>query len=143
MRILIIPDVHANIEALETLNERYNHLICLGDLVDYGPSRREALQFLQERASYGVRGNHDTAVGFRVDCQCVPPYRELSIATRDYMWEVLGEDDLAFLRSRPVSAPWSSAARAFISAMPRLRITSIAIFRMTLQTRFGRMRRLG
>ena len=103
MRILIISDVHANIEALQALNERYDYLICLGDLVDYGPSPREALQFLRERASYVVRGNHDTAVGFRVDCQCMPPYRELSIATREYMWEVLGEDDLAYLRSFPVN----------------------------------------
>lgn len=103
MRILIISDVHANIEALQALNERYDHLLCLGDLVDYGPSPREALQFLRERASYIVRGNHDMAVGYRVDCQCVPPYRELSIATREYMWQVLGAEDLAYLRSLPVN----------------------------------------
>ncbi len=103
MRILIISDVHANIEALRALNERYDRLICLGDLVDYGPSPREALQFLREHASYVVRGNHDTAVGYRVDCQCVPPYRELSIATREYMWQVLSEEELAYLRSLPVN----------------------------------------
>lgn len=103
MRILIISDVHANLEALQALDEHYDQLICLGDLVDYGPSPREALQFLRERASYVVRGNHDTAVGYRVDCQCVPPYLELSVATREYMWQVLGERDLAYLRSLPVN----------------------------------------
>jgi putative phosphoesterase len=103
MRILIISDVHANIEALHALNERYDHLLCLGDLVDYGPSPREALQFLQERASYVVRGNHDTAVGYYSDCQCVQPYRRLSVATRDYMWQVLDEDHLSYLRKLPVN----------------------------------------
>jgi putative phosphoesterase len=103
MRILIISDVHANIEALQALNERYDHLMCLGDLVDYGPSPREALQFLRERASLGVRGNHDNAVGYRIDCQSSPLYHELSVATREYMWQVLGEDDLAYLRNLPVN----------------------------------------
>jgi putative phosphoesterase len=103
MRILIISDVHANIEALQALKEPYDYLLCLGDLVDYGPSPREALAFLQERASYGVRGNHDTAVGYHVDCQCVQPYRELSITTRDYMWQVLDEDHLSYLRRLPVN----------------------------------------
>ena len=63
MRILLISDVHANIDALQALDERYDQLLCLGDLVDYGPSPREALQFLRERAPRIVRGNHDTAVG--------------------------------------------------------------------------------
>jgi putative phosphoesterase len=103
MRILIISDVHANSEALQALKEPYDYLLCLGDLVDYGPSPREALAFLQERASYVVRGNHDMAVGYHVDCQCVEPYRELSIATRDYMWQVLDEDHLAYLRRLPVN----------------------------------------
>ena len=103
MRILIISDVHANIEALQALDERYDQLICLGDLVDYGPSPREVLQWLRGRASSIVRGNHDTAVGYRVDCQCVPPYRELSLATRAYMWQLLGEEDLAYLRNLPVN----------------------------------------
>lgn len=102
MRILIISDVHADLEALQALDERYDRLICLGDLVDYGPSPREALQFLRERASYVVRGNHDNAVGYRVDCRCVPPYRELSIATRQYMRQLLDEEELAYLRDLPV-----------------------------------------
>lgn len=103
MRILIISDVHANLEALQALDERYDRLICLGDLVDYGPSPQEALQFLRERASYIVRGNHDNAVGYGVDCRCVPPYRELSIATRAYMRQLLDEEELAYLEGLPVN----------------------------------------
>jgi len=38
MRLLMISDVQADIEALHALDERYDHLICLGDLVDYRAS---------------------------------------------------------------------------------------------------------
>jgi len=37
MRIAIISDVHANLAALEVVQESYDFLLCLGDLVDYGP----------------------------------------------------------------------------------------------------------
>ena len=42
MRTLIISDGRANIEALQALKEPSDHLLCLGDLVDYGPSPRVA-----------------------------------------------------------------------------------------------------
>ena len=38
MKIVIISDIHANFEALQSLPEDdYDELWCLGDLVDYGP----------------------------------------------------------------------------------------------------------
>jgi predicted phosphodiesterase len=58
MRFLIISDEHANIEALQALNEHYDYLLCLGDLVDYGPSPREALEFLQQRTSMAPCPGH-------------------------------------------------------------------------------------
>ncbi|NIW44834.1 MAG: metallophosphoesterase, partial [Gammaproteobacteria bacterium] len=40
MRILVISDIHANANALETVLEaadNYSEVWCLGDLVGYGP----------------------------------------------------------------------------------------------------------
>lgn len=38
MRLLLIADIHANYEALETVLEiSHDRVICLGDIVDYGP----------------------------------------------------------------------------------------------------------
>ncbi|WP_243683982.1 metallophosphoesterase [Methanosarcina barkeri] len=46
MRILLIADIHANYEALETVLEiPYDRAICLGDIVDYGRIRTNVLIF--------------------------------------------------------------------------------------------------
>ncbi len=44
MRIIIISDVHANLAALEAVQEPHDVLLCLGDLVNYGPQPGEAIQ---------------------------------------------------------------------------------------------------
>ena len=65
MRIAIISDIHANLEALETVlsvigpAERF---ICLGDIVGYGPNPNECVE--RVRGLPGlicVAGNHDLA----------------------------------------------------------------------------------
>lgn len=65
MRYLILSDVHSNLEALEkslALAEgKYDKLLCLGDLVGYGPDPNEVINRLRPLASVIVRGNHDKA----------------------------------------------------------------------------------
>ena len=82
MRIAIISDVHANLAALESIGEPYDLLLCLGDLVDYGPQPREAIHWVRERALKVIRGNHDHALGYAVDCRCAPVMHEASVTTR-------------------------------------------------------------
>jgi diadenosine tetraphosphatase ApaH/serine/threonine PP2A family protein phosphatase len=65
MRYLILTDIHANIEALDTCLadarvRRYDETLVLGDLVGYGPDPNlvvERVQALEPLAL--VRGNHD------------------------------------------------------------------------------------
>jgi hypothetical protein len=38
MRHLILADIHANIDALEAINESFDCMLFLGDLVGYGPA---------------------------------------------------------------------------------------------------------
>lgn len=101
MRILIISDIHANIEALEAIREEYDCFICLGDLVDYGPSPRECIDFIKNNAHAVVRGNHDNAVAFRMDCKCSEAYKLMSVKTRELMWSILGEEEINYLGSLP------------------------------------------
>ena len=103
MKILILSDIHANIEALEAIKEEYDYLFCLGDLVDYGPSPRECIDFIKSNAYAIVRGNHDNAVAFRVDCQCSKAYRPMSEKTREFMWEILGQGEISYLGSLPLN----------------------------------------
>lgn len=104
MRILVVSDVHANWAALREVPENIDRVLCLGDLVDYGPDPRPCIDWMRERQAVGVRGNHDNAVAFRVGCGCAPAMRAASEETRGLMWDLLEPADLDYLGSRPLTA---------------------------------------
>ena len=104
MRICIISDLHANMEALWALPNDYDELWVLGDLVNYGPNPAEIIDFVRSRASMIVRGNHDHSVGFDTECGCSPRFRAMAEATRDYTSSVLSAADKQFLRDLPTCA---------------------------------------
>ena len=63
MRIALVSDIHANIEALTAVLEDIDSLgcekiYCLGDLVDYGPNPCEVLDIAMERFDLTILGNH-------------------------------------------------------------------------------------
>ena len=105
MKALILSDIHANYPALKAVLDKdgsYDKLIFLGDVVDYGPHPKECLTFIKENADYYVLGNHDNALGFDTDCNCMGPFREYSIETRKWHKTILDKDDIKFLRSMPI-----------------------------------------
>jgi predicted phosphodiesterase len=67
MKIVIISDLHGNAESLAALQEPYDELWVLGDLVNYGPDPEAVVAAVRDRATLIVRGNHDHAVGYDVD----------------------------------------------------------------------------
>lgn len=101
MKILIISDLHANREALDAVQESWDRLICLGDLVDYGTCPHEILDFVKQHASLTVCGNHDHAVAFDADCGCAPPFHAMSVATRALMKQMLSSQEIEYLRDLP------------------------------------------
>src|SRR5438132_2358407 len=104
MRICIISDVHANMDALSTLPGEYDELWVLGDLVNYGPEPAATIEFVRSHAAMVVRGNHDQSVGFDIDCGCSPRFRAMAEATRDYAIATLSSADRQYLRQLPTSA---------------------------------------
>lgn len=103
MRLLLLADIHANLEALETvLDVPHDRTICLGDIVDYGPDPDRCIDLLRKKNITTVRGNHDNAVAFKVDCQCGYKYRHLSVATREYTWEILDRSRIEYLQKLPL-----------------------------------------
>jgi putative phosphoesterase len=103
-KIVIISDLHSNLEALSALPRDYDELWVLGDLVNYGPNPAEAIEFVRSRASVVVRGNHDNSVGFDADCRCSPRFCAMAEATGDYTRSILSAADKQFLRDLPISA---------------------------------------
>jgi putative phosphoesterase len=102
MKVLLIADIHGNYEALQTvLKIPHDKAICLGDIVDYGPEPDRCINLLREKAIPTIRGNHDNAVAFKVDCQCGYRYKHLSIATREYTWKILDRAEIEYLKKLP------------------------------------------
>ena len=68
MRIALISDVHGNLPGLEASLEFLDSLgtdqiVCLGDLVHYGPYPSEVVDLINDRRIDTVQGNCDRAVG--------------------------------------------------------------------------------
>ena len=104
MKIAIISDIHANLEALKAFPETCDELWMLGDLVNYGPNPREVIQFIRDRAAMVVRGNHDNAVGCGEDPRCSSRYREMAEATQEFTFGVLNGAEKQYLASLPLTA---------------------------------------
>jgi protein phosphatase len=78
-------------------------VICLGDLVDYGPDPLAVIDWIRDNRIPTIRGNHDNAVALHVDCGCGYKYKHLSVATREYTWSQITEKEEEFLLSLPVN----------------------------------------
>ncbi len=103
MQLLIISDIHGNLEALKTtLAIPYDEVICLGDLVDYGPDPAECIEAMVSASIPVVRGNHDNAVASGIDCGCGYTYKHLSVATREYTTAKLSSQHLEYLGGLPM-----------------------------------------
>ncbi len=65
MPFLILSDIHGNREALEAVlahaRGSYNAILCLGDLVGYGPDPNAVVEWARANVPVIVRGNHDKA----------------------------------------------------------------------------------
>lgn len=67
MKIAVISDIHGNIyalmKALEDIDEqKVDKIICLGDLVGYGPHPNEVVSLIKRREIPSVKGNYDASV---------------------------------------------------------------------------------
>lgn len=64
MRTAIISDIHANLEALQAVlahidQQKVDRIICLGDILGYGPNPVECVDLVAERCEWSLLGNHD------------------------------------------------------------------------------------
>lgn len=104
MRILIVSDLHANIEAVRSLPRDCDELWVLGDLVNYGPNPSEVIDFVRREASLVIRGNHDNAVGYDAEPQCSPRFRRMAEETCRFTKSVIVDQQRQFLRDLPLTA---------------------------------------
>lgn len=101
MRILILSDVHSNLEALEacvSAAPAYDRVVNLGDIVGYGGSPNEVIELARKLGNAFVRGNHDKAAVGLVELTDFNPIAGLAA-----LWtrEQLTPENLEWLRRLP------------------------------------------
>jgi protein phosphatase len=106
LRIVLLSDIHGNYDALSTvlnLIKDYDYLVVVGDLVDYGPEPEKVVDTIKSLNAIVVRGNHDHAVAFNVDCGCGEKTHDISIFTRERITiPRLDENQVKYLGSLPL-----------------------------------------
>ncbi|MGN0854714.1 MAG: metallophosphoesterase family protein [Kiritimatiellia bacterium] len=70
MKYAILSDIHANLDALDAVladarAQGAGQIVCLGDIVGYGPCPAEALARIRAVCTQVIAGNHDDAVSAR------------------------------------------------------------------------------
>jgi diadenosine tetraphosphatase ApaH/serine/threonine PP2A family protein phosphatase len=80
----IISDIHGNLEALTAVLQEIDrreiqHVVCLGDIIGYGPNPTECMDLVMWRCRTAVMGNHDFAVLYE-------PYNFNDRAERACFW---------------------------------------------------------
>ncbi|HXK09371.1 MAG TPA: metallophosphoesterase family protein [Vicinamibacteria bacterium] len=102
MRVLVVSDIHGNWPALHAVAAvPHDAVLCLGDVVGYGPQPAECLRWLRASGAVMVQGNHDRSVAEGVPPRCRPDFEWLADATRDVARRQLTEEETSFLRTLP------------------------------------------
>jgi predicted phosphodiesterase len=108
VRILVLSDIHANLEALDAClasAPSFDMVVNLGDIVGYGASPNEVTERSRELGKTFVRGNHDKAATGVMELNDFNP---MAAAAALWTREELSLDNLEWLRALPhgpVSVP--------------------------------------
>jgi predicted phosphodiesterase len=67
MKFAIISDIHSNLEALEVALSQikkigFDEIICLGDIIGYGPNPIECIDMIFSCTNKIIRGNHEESL---------------------------------------------------------------------------------
>jgi predicted phosphodiesterase len=102
MKLLIISDIHGNMPALRAVldaESNADEILCLGDLVDYGPQPRECVEWAMANVPERrlIQGNHDWGLASAHDPKPAPPYRHLTSVTQEFSMGVIDDGLRKFL----------------------------------------------
>ncbi len=121
MRVILLADVHANWEALLTLQRaepKPDAVLFAGDAVGYGPDAANCARWLLAHATAAARGNHDEAI-VRPDrslktCQVfLPELEEAARETLEFSRATLSRENVEGLARWPLAASANLGGAAF------------------------------
>ncbi len=104
MKIAILGDIHANLEALGTVledckKENVTDYVCVGDVVGYGPNPHECLAVVRdELKAPTVKGNHDELCSNEGNLSGFNPHAAAAV---EWTRKQLTDDDKKWLATLP------------------------------------------
>lgn len=121
MRIAIVSDIHANLAAFEAVLRHaksvgYDKMVCLGDVIGYGPDPVECIDLVREHCEWSLLGNHDFAALYEPT--------NFNAAARDAVFWTRGETleqgwmKRKFAEARGLAIPSQRSASAKPTSMP-------------------------
>jgi predicted phosphodiesterase len=102
MRLLVLSDLHANLTALDAALEAakgaWDHVVCLGDVVGYGPDPEDVTNRVRELGATTIRGNHDKAVA---ELMPTDDFNPVAKAAVNWTRTQLSHDNMNWLANLP------------------------------------------
>lgn len=105
MRYAIVSDIHSNMQAwssvlLDIRSLNVDEIICLGDIVGYGPNPAQVLASVHANVHHIIMGNHDAVICGKISAFLFnDKAREVILWTKDQ----LNRDAIDFLKTLPLS----------------------------------------
>lgn len=156
-RIAIISDLHSNLEALTNVledieDQRCTEIVCLGDIVGYGPNPRQILRTVMSQCRFSLKGNHEEAVmstpeGFNWKAAASSIWTKRQIISpcfpakeSEQMWnyikslpEYIEEGDTLYIHASPNDPVWEYVMPEYAVNRPLMK----AIFSRIKRIAFG------
>ena len=100
MKIAIISDIHSNLHALQSVfafieQSNFDKIICLGDIVGYGPYPNECIDLVRNKCHVVLAGNHDHATVGLTDISYFNSFAKSAI---QFTARVITKDNADYLR---------------------------------------------
>jgi len=100
MKFAIFGDIHANLEAFETMladaeKQGCTHHVCIGDIVGYNANPKECLSKVRSMNCPVVKGNHDEEASVDTDITGLNPLAQQAL---EWTRSALDDDDKKWLR---------------------------------------------
>jgi len=110
MKVALVSDIHANLQAwnsvlLDIRSQKIDRILCLGDVVGYGPDPAAVLESVYANVDHFVLGNHDAVL-----CGKLNPALFNDTAQQIMAWtqQQLGNKAVQFLDSLPLTLKTTS-----------------------------------
>lgn len=120
MKIGLITDIHANIEALTAVlaeldREGVDQIVCLGDVVGYGADPEACCTLVRQRAALTLVGNHDAGAVGRLN---LSRYHDEVREVLESHRRLISPENYAWLQSLPFEEVDEVASAAYCHASP-------------------------